>query len=785
MSDGKLVFEDADADVAIPCEDGSRVAGLFLASQGEGLQIVNWETSTSREISRFSLPGDRLPQVIVVSTDGRRLAVALGSNVYVYDTDTGRELFQLAADSAAVRAVAFNADASRIVSATGTVRQRTSNPFSSQPVEEQREVRVWDGHTGQELLSLTGNFTGLINSTVIDGGALQLSTHSLSMQGGTTWNASPLPPELEAEELANWLDVRDENGHIRTLENVSERLNFASTSQEVRRLALELVRQRRNPVDLLTQASELLLGESQSQKPHERALDLIVEAKKLAPIDVPFSYLETWAHYRLGDWNAAGQSLSTLPSDPVLPAEVHALQSIVQHHLGEREKALESLRQTYLAASANESHWRQLLTAAEEALAIPKAADEPEKWLGQRCLPRFRVGLLSADGSRPSGGSSLPYQVTRVEGDRLWIGENYIDRKDVVPLEDAPAYYTNVLAYQDAIARPVALGTQELSRPKSPTEDAYWLNLRATSWGFLGESMKAIADYENASKLQPNNSAYRGNIATVYYDLKKYDQALVQVDEAIRLKPSFAIHHETRGYILRAQGQMDEAVRSYEEAIRLDPVNPAHHYNIARIYTYDLREYDQALVKIDEAIRLKPSTAQYHETRGYILRRQGQMDQALKSFEEAINLDPKRGNTYCQRAYVWSAKGDREKMLQDLDKGIQLSPDNAKAWGDRAWLLATSPIDEHRDGTLAIEAATKACELTFWKNPGYLRALAAAYAETGNFAEAVKRQEKSLENATQIPEKRRADYESRLALYREHKPYYEPLITVPSSSSGM
>jgi serine/threonine protein kinase/tetratricopeptide (TPR) repeat protein/WD40 repeat protein len=713
VSDGKLVFEDADADLAIPCEDGSRVAGLFWASEGGGLQIVNWETSTRREISRFSLPSDRLPQVIVVNTDGRRLAVALGSNVHVYDTDSGRELFQLAADSAAVRAVAFNADASRIVTATGTLRQRPSNPVSAQPAEEQREVRVWDAHTGQELLSLTGNYAGMINSTVIDGGALQLSTHSLSMQGGTTWNASPLPPALEAAELVNWLDVRDEDGHIRTLENVSERLNFASTSQEVRRLALELVRQRRNPVDLLTQASDLLLGESPSRKPYERALALIVEAKKLATIDVPSSYLETWAHYRLGDWNAAAQSLSTLPSDTVLPAEVHALQSIVQHHWGEREKALESLRQTYLAASANESHWRQLLAAAEEALAMPKAADEPEKWLGQQFMPRFRDQLFfSADGRRASGGSP-PYRVTRVEGDRLWIGEHYIDRKEVVPLAEAPAYYTNVLVYQNAISRPLAPGTQEVSRPSSQTMSQtieYWLNSRAASWRFLGESMKAIADYKSASKLQPDNAT--------------------------------------------------------------------SHVNIAVVYVNDLEEYDQALVEIDEAIRLKNSIAQYHELRGYILRRQGQMDEALKSFDEAIRLDPKRGYSYCQRAYVWSAKGDREKMLQDLDEGIRLSPDEASTWYARAWLLATSSIPEHRDGNKAIEAATKACELAFWKSPAYLGALAAAYAETGNFPEAVMWQEKSLEIANRVPEKQRADYETRLALYREGKPYYVPPVAI-------
>ncbi len=711
VSDGKLVFEDPDADMAIPCEDGSRVAGLFLASQGEGLQIVNWETSTRREISRFSLPGDRLPRVIVANTDGRRLAVALDSNVYVYDTDSGRELFQLPTDSAAVRAVAFSADASRIVTATGTLRQRTSSTLSmyARPVEEQREVQVWDGHTGQELLSLTGNFAGLINSTVVDGGALQLSTHSLSMYGGTTWNANPLTPALEAEELVNWLDVRDENGHIRTLENVSERLNFASASQEVRRLALELVRQRRNPAELLTQASDLLLEESPSRKPHERALALIVEAKKLAPIDVPFSYLETWAHYRLGDWNAAAQSLSTLPSDQVLPAEVHALQSIVQHHLGERAKALESLRQTYLAPSANESHWRKLLAAAEEAMAIPKAADEPEKWLGQRCLPRFRVGLLSADG-RTASGVGLPYQVTRVEEERLWIGENYIARTDVVPVEDAPAYYTNVLAYQSEVSRRVVAGIQQLSSSPSHLTESELYNCRAISWRAIGEPAKAIADYETAIKLKPTNAVYLANLAN--------------------------------------------------------------------IYALDLKEYERALAEIDAAIRISSTNASYHDRRGSCLRKLGKFDEALKSYDQAIRLDPELGNAYCGRAYVWSAQEDRVKMLQDLDEGVRRSPDNANVWGSRAWLLATSPIPEHRDGAEAVVSATRSCELSLWKAPRNLDTLAAAYAETRNFQEAIKWQEKSLENATQIPEKQRADFESRLALYREGKAYYEPPVAI-------
>ena len=74
--------------------------------------------------------------------------------------------------------------------------------------------------------------------------------------------------------------------------------------------------------------------------------------------------------------------------------------------------------------------------------------------------------------------------------------------------------------------------------------------------------------------------------------------------------------------------------------------------------------------------------------------------------------------------------------LDDEDEGLL---------NNFAWVLATSPDDEVRDGKRSIELATKAAELTSYTVPHILSTLAAAYAETGDFDEAKKWSQKSID----------------------------------------
>jgi hypothetical protein len=90
------------------------------------------------------------------------------------------------------------------------------------------------------------------------------------------------------------------------------------------------------------------------------------------------------------------------------------------------------------------------------------------------------------------------------------------------------------------------------------------------------------------------------------------------------------------------------------------------------------------------------------------------------------------------------ASSDPGRALAAYDDLARAYPEYVEAHSGAAWIRATCPDARHRDGKLAVASATRACELTKWRDAGALTVLAAAYAQAGNFPEAVKFQQKVL-----------------------------------------
>jgi tetratricopeptide (TPR) repeat protein len=190
---------------------------------------------------------------------------------------------------------------------------------------------------------------------------------------------------------------------------------------------------------------------------------------------------------------------------------------------------------------------------------------------------------------------------------------------------------------------------------------------------------------------------------------------------------------------------------------------------------------DEALADFTQAIALKPRYHMAYTCRGGVRLEQGDLDNAIRDFTIAIRLSPR--DAYAPltgRGMARRRKGRHAQAIADYRQAIRLNPIHGdRAYNALAWSLATSSDPQYRDGLEAIENAKRACKESQWRKASHLGTLAAAYAETGDFGEAIQWQERALDLAA--PEYDKAAAQSRLELYRAGKPYREPPAEVPSS----
>ena len=185
-----------------------------------------------------------------------------------------------------------------------------------------------------------------------------------------------------------------------------------------------------------------------------------------------------------------------------------------------------------------------------------------------------------------------------------------------MPVDDAIDYFTTVIKVNpnDAHAyncRVRSSGARIRSRAIGPCA----ISVRRSSWAprplrytaaavTFGadrrEYDKAIADYGEAIRLDPQDASVFEDRGTAWYLAGRHDNAIADFTEALRLNPTSADAHNCRGLAWHAKVEYDKAIADYNEAIRLDP-NPATYSNRGKLW-YDKREYDKAIADFSEDI---------------------------------------------------------------------------------------------------------------------------------------------------------------------------------------
>ena len=302
---------------------------------------------------------------------------------------------------------------------------------------------------------------------------------------------------------------------------------------------------------------------------------------------------------------------------------------------------------------------------------------------------------------------------------------------------------------------------------------ADYLVALGTQYRIMGDLKSALGSYQEAIKLRGTKGhpeAYRG-VAAIHIKNNGKREAIVVLRDLLKTHPDDVEALDALGQLLLAQNQADEAVVIFRRLVELHPQSEKFRFLLSEVLLRQSK-YGDAVPELRALATQHPTNALYHANLGQALLMLKQSNEAAEEFRQALQLQP------------------------------SISPGSKnQTWANNlAWLLATHPDAAVRNGTEAVEWATKsvaAATSARQLEADFLDTLAAAYAEAGKFDQAVETAYKVVDKARneikalstrknssqaelQAAEARTAHLtrlidttNSRIELYKASKPYHE------------
>jgi tetratricopeptide (TPR) repeat protein len=183
------------------------------------------------------------------------------------------------------------------------------------------------------------------------------------------------------------------------------------------------------------------------------------------------------------------------------------------------------------------------------------------------------------------------------------------------------------------------------------------------------QKYKEAADaYQQALPLakDKNLPIVLARLADCYSKAKENDQAVATYQKALQLTPDDAALHNNLGSVYASMGKLQDAQTQFQKAAELDPTNAGRYYfNIGAIM-YNSGKMDDALTAFNKVISLDPNNAQAYYLKGQALMGKATMtssgqvkapDGTIEAFQEYLKLDPNGPNVPAAKAMIATLQG--------------------------------------------------------------------------------------------------------------------------------
>jgi len=263
------------------------------------------------------------------------------------------------------------------------------------------------------------------------------------------------------------------------------------------------------------------------------------------------------------------------------------------------------------------------------------------------------------------------------------------------------------------------------------------------------------------------------NLGIALFQKGDTDEAVAHYRTTLEMQPDFWDAEYNLGIALLSKGQVDEAIAHCSNAVRIAPNDPDALVSLGNALLQKER-IDDAIVYYQKALSIRPDYFLAHHSLGHAFLEKGEIDAAISHCRAALLIQSENADAHTNLAIALDEKGQAAEAIQHYQKALEISPQSISALTNLAWLLATCSNASFRNGTKAIELAREADQLSGGSNTLVLRALAAAYAESGQFGKAIEIARAAMQLArTQGDNSLAGALQQEIALYELALPYRE------------
>ena len=289
-----------------------------------------------------------------------------------------------------------------------------------------------------------------------------------------------------------------------------------------------------------------------------------------------------------------------------------------------------------------------------------------------------------------------------------------------------------------------------------------------------GEADQAIEHYRQAVALRPDYAEAHYNLGRLLVERGQVNDAIAHYERAAAINPADAAAQNNLGVTLFGIGRTDDAIAHYQKALEIRPDYAEASCNLANALIAK-GDFNGAIARYRACLAVIPDQEEAQYNLASALLRTGRTDDAIVEYQKVLQMHPDSADAHANLGIAFLTNGRVRDAMAEYTKALQISPENLAALSNLAWLLATSSDPALRNGSEAVQLAERADSVSSRsdKHPTVLRILAAAYAETGQFAEAKETAQHALEAANIQGNTPLAEaLQGELALYDLGLPYH-------------